>query len=350
VVLDCTLAAWRELESSPVLMAYGKGEGTLLSKVEQVRRRAADFLGCETDELLIARGTTDAMNTVAQSIRWTAGDRVLTTDREHDGGSLCWAYIAQRHGVIVDRIAIALDEQDSAAIVARFAAAITASTRVISVSHVISSTGLRMPIAEISVLARDRGILCVVDGAQAMGAFPVNVKALGCHAYATSGHKWLMGPKGTGLLYVSRESSSKIQPIQWQDSHRYGAESAGVGPLPLVVGLGAAIERMQAFGMSAVERHGLALRNRAYEQLTRIKRLRIVSPPPGPLTTAIIACVLPDDIDSRALRDTMLAKHQIIVKMSEQRQFNGFRLSPHVLNDEAQIDAALKSLDRLINA
>jgi selenocysteine lyase/cysteine desulfurase len=107
---------------------------------------------------------------------------------------------------------------------------------------------------------------------------------------------------------------------------------------------------MQAFGMSAVERHGLALRNRAYEQLTRIKRLRIVSPPPGPLTTAIIACVLPDDIDSRALRDTMLAKHQIIVKMSEQRQFIGFRLSPHVLNDEAQIDAALKSRDRLINA
>ena len=65
----------------------------------------------------------------------------------------------------------------------------------------------------------------------------VNVKALGCHAYATSGHKWLMCPKGTGMLYVSREPSEAIQPIQWQDARRYGAESAGVGPQPLVIGL-----------------------------------------------------------------------------------------------------------------
>jgi selenocysteine lyase/cysteine desulfurase len=344
VVLDRTLAAWRKLESSPVRMAYGNAEDNVLSAAERVRERAAGFIGCEQDELLLTRCTTDAMNIVAQGMRWTAGDRVLTTDREHDGGSLCWAYIAQRHGVVVDRIAIALDEHDSAAIVRRFAAAITPVTRVISVSHVISSTGLRMPIAEISALARERGVLCVVDGAQAVGAMPIDVKALGCHAYAASGHKWLMGPKGTGLLYVSRAASTAIQPIQWQDGHRYGAESAGVGPQPLVIGLGAAIERLQDVGITAIERHGLALRNRAYEQLTQIKKLRVVGPPPGPAATAIVTCVLPDDIDSMALRDTLLARHGIIVKMSEKRHFNGFRLSPHILNNEAQVDAALKAV------
>ena len=344
VVLDRTVAAWRELESSPVLMAYGNGENTMLSAVERVRKRAARFIGCEQDELLITRCTTDAMSIVAQGMRWTAGDRVLTTDREHDGGSLCWAYIAQRHGVVVDRIPIALDEPESAAIVRRFAAAITPATRVISVSHVISSTGLRMPIAEISALARERGILCVVDGAQAVGAISVNVKALGCHAYAASGHKWLMGPKGTGLLYVSREASDTIAPIQWQEARRYGAESAGVGPQPLVIGLGAAIERMQDIGMTAVERHDLALRNRAYEQLMQIRKLRVVSPPPGASATAIVACVLPDNIDSMTLRDTLLAKHGIIVKMSEKRHFNGIRLSPHILNSEAHVDAAVKAL------
>jgi selenocysteine lyase/cysteine desulfurase len=343
-VLDRTIAAWRELETSPVFMAYGKAENNMLSAVERVRKRAASFLGCEQDELLMTRCTTDAMSIVAQGMRWTAGERVLTTDREHDGGSLCWAYIAQRHGVVVDQIAISLDEHDSDAIVRRFAAAITPATRVISVSHIISSTGLRMPIAELSALARERGILCVVDGAQAIGAIPVDVKALGCHAYAASGHKWLMGPKGTGLLYVSRAANEAIRPIQWQDTHGYGSESAGVGPQPLVIGLGAAIERMQDIGMAAVERHDLALRNRAYEQLTQIKKLRVVGPPPGRTATAIITCVLPDDIDSMALRDTLLAKHGIIVKMSEKRHFNGFRLSPHILNSEAHIDAALKAL------
>jgi selenocysteine lyase/cysteine desulfurase len=346
-VLDRTLQAWRELESSPVLMAYGKTENTVLSAAEQVRVRAAAFLGCDADEVLITRCTTDAMNTLAQGMHWAAGDRVLTTDQEHDGGSMCWAYQAQRQGAIVDRVAIAAAEHDSAAIVRRFAAAITPSTRVISVSHVLSSTGLRMPIFEISALARQRGILCVVDGAQAAGAIAVDVKALGCHAYATSGHKWLMGPKGTGLLYVNREASAAIQPIQWQDGHHYGAESAGVGPQPLAIGLGAAIERMQKIGMAEVERHGLSLRNRAYAELKQIARLRVVGPPPGPLATAIVACVLPDDIDSMTFRDTLLNEHGIIVKMIEKRRFNGFRLSPHILNTPADIDAALKAIRSL---
>jgi selenocysteine lyase/cysteine desulfurase len=111
-----------------------------------------------------------------------------------------------------------------------------------------------------------------------------------------------------------------------------------------VIGLGAAIERMQDIGMTAVERHDLALRNRAYEQLTQIRKLRILSSPPGPSATAIVACVLPDNIDSMTLRDALLAKYGIIVKMSEKRHFNGFRLSPHILNSEAHVDAALKAL------
>jgi selenocysteine lyase/cysteine desulfurase len=344
VVLDRTLQAWRELESRPVQMAYYQTEDTVLSAAERVRERAAGFLGCDPDELLITRCTTDAMNTVAQGMRWSAGDRVLTTDQEHHGGSTCWAYQTQRHGAVLDQVAIALGEHDSAAIVQRFAEAITPATRVISVSHVITSTGLRMPIAEISTLARERGILCVVDGAQAVGGIQVNVKALRCHAYATSGHKWLMGPKGTGLLYVSRDAGAAIQPIQWEDGHRYGAESAGVGPLPLVIGFGAAIERMQGIGMAEVERHGLALRNRAYAGLTQIAKLRVVGPPPGPLATAMVACVLPDEIDSRALRDSLLNKHGIVVKMIEKHWFNGIRISPHVINTATDVDAVLQAL------
>src|SRR4030095_6297205 len=99
----------------------------------------------------------------------------------------------------------------------------------------------------------------------------------------------------------------------------------GVGPLPLVVGLGAAIQRMQDIGMAEVERHGVALRARAYEGLTQIPRLRVIGPPPGPMATAIVACVLPSDIDSMWLRDTLLSKYGIILKMSEKRHFNGFR-------------------------
>jgi selenocysteine lyase/cysteine desulfurase len=250
----------------------------------------------------------------------------------------------QRRGAVIDRVAIAPEDHDTAAIVRRFADAIAPATRVISVSHVITSTGLRMPIAEICKLARSHNIISIVDGAQAVGAMPVDVKALGCDAYATSGHKWLMGPKGTGLLYVSKHASAAIQPIQWQEDHRYGANSAGVGPLPLAIGLGAAIERLQAIGMAEVERHNLELRNRAYAGLKQIPKLRMVSAPPGPLATALVTCKLPDAIDSKVLRDTLFNKHRIVVKMVEKQWFNGIRISPHVLNTEAHIDAVLGAL------
>jgi selenocysteine lyase/cysteine desulfurase len=347
-VFDRVMQAWRELESDPVRMAYFTTEDTVLSATEKVRERAAGFLGCDPDELLLTRCTTDGMNNVAQSIRWNAGDRVLTTDQEHHGGNLGWLYQTQRRGVLLDRITIAPDDHDQAVIVQSFAAAITPATRVISVSHVITSTGLRMPIAEISSLAREHGILCVVDGAQAVGGFPIDVKALGCHAYAASGHKWLMGPKGTGLLYVARDAWPAMKPIQWQNAHNYGAESAGVGPLPLVVGLGAAIERLQAIGMSEVERRGLALRNRAYIGLKQIARLRVVSPPPGPMATAMVACELPAGIDSKIVRDFLRSKHSIVVKMVEKQWFNGIRISPHVLNTDADIDALLRALRPLL--
>jgi selenocysteine lyase/cysteine desulfurase len=343
-VLDRVLQAWRDLESDPVRMAYFKDDDTVVAAAERVRARAATLLGCDADEILITRCTTDGMCTVAQGMRWAAGDRVLTTDQEHHGGSYCWEYEVQRRGAVIDRVVIAPEDHDTAAIVRRFADAITPATRAISVSHVVTSTGLCMPIAQISALAHEHDIVCVVDGAQAVGGMPVDVKAFGCDAYATSGHKWLMGPKGTGLLYVAKNASAAIQPIQWQEDHRYGANSAGVGPLPLAIGLGAAIERLQAIGMRDVERHNLALRNRAYAGFKQISKLRIVSPPPGPLATALITCKLPDDIDSKALREKLFDKHRIVIKMIEKQWFNGVRISPHVLNTEADIDAVLEAL------
>ena len=348
VVLERTLEAWRMLESSPVRMAYGAQDDTVVTACESVRARAAALLNCDADELLITRCTTDGMNTVAQGINWRAGDRILTTDQEHHGGHLCWDYQARRRGVAIDRIAIAPEEHDTAAIVRRFADALRPGTRAISVSHVITSTGLRMPVAAIGKLAHARGALCIVDGAQAAGAIRVDVHALGCDAYATSGHKWLMGPKGTGLLYVRRSASDAIAPIQWQEARTFRANSAGVGPLPLVIGLGAAIDRLQAIGMADVEKRNLALRARAYEGLSRIAAVKVVGPPAGGDAAPMVACRLPDALDSRAVMDGLREKHGIIVKMVEKQWFNGLRVSPHVLNTADDIDRMLEALRELL--
>jgi selenocysteine lyase/cysteine desulfurase len=344
-VLTAMTDAWTELETNPVGMAYGAGP--LLARTDAARAAVAGFMGCGPDELLITRSTTDAMNILAAGTRLGTGDRVLTTDQEHEGATFCWTSLASRRGLALDVIPITPQDRDPARIVERLAAAIRPGCRAISVSHVISATGHRMPVAEIAALARARGLLCVVDGAQALGQVPVDVKALGCHAYAAAGHKWLMGPKGTGLLYLSPDAGEAFAPVQLEDGHRFINNATGVGCLPLAIGLGVAAEAMNARGIAQVAAHNLALRNQAYAGLARLPRLKMVSAPPGdPMATALVAARLPDEIDSKAFRERLRDGYGLIVKMAEKRWFNGFRLSPHLFNDAADVDRALEAIRR----
>lgn len=335
--------AWTELEANPVRMAYG--DGGVLAQTDFARAQIAASLGCAADELLLTRSTTDAMNILAAGTRLSEGDRVLTTDQEHEGGTYCWTTLARRWGVAVDVIPIAPEDHDAAAILSRFASALRPTTRVISVSHVISATGHRMPVEEIAALARSRGVICVVDGAQAWGQIPVNVKTIGCHAYATTGHKWMMGPKGCGVLYLGPEAHEMIQPVQLEDGHRFVSNATGVGCLPLAIGLGAAAEAMRKRGMERVAAHNIALRDRAYEGLARLPELKLASAPPNhPMGTALVAARLPDRLDSNLFRQAMHDRHKVVVKMAEKRWFNGFRLSPHLFNTEADIDRAVAAI------
>jgi selenocysteine lyase/cysteine desulfurase len=341
-VLDKVLKAWYELELNPVMMAYG--QGTVHVATDQAREQVARLIGCAADELLITRSATEAMNSIALGLNLERGDRVLTTDVEHEGGSVGWDYLKRRRGINIDLVSIAPGDFDTAGVISRFEQAITDSTKVISVSHVIASTGLRMPIAEIAALAKQRAILCVVDGAQAVGGIDVDVKKLGCQAYVATGHKWLMGPKGTGFLYISKDASSLIQPVQRENGIRFVGSSTGMGSLPLAVGLGAAVEVMRRRGMATVEKRIIELRDRAYTGLSKISKIQMVSPPPGPLTTALVAFKLPDSVNSGAFREVLLKKYRIVVKVEPKRVFNGNRISPHIFNTEKDIDAAIKAI------
>lgn len=345
-VLDATLKSWYELESNPVMMAYG--DGTVHKATDAARSDLALLIGCSAEELLISRSATAAMTAVAFGIDLARGDRVLTTDVEHEGGSAAWKFLKDRRGIQIDVVSIAPTDHDIAGIVDRIKRALRPETKVISISHVITSTGLRMPIAEIAAIARDRGILCVADGAQAVGCIDINVKSLGCHAYIGTGHKWLMGPKGTGFAYISKDSVGKIRPVEREDGVRFVTGSTGIGSLPLLVGLGAAAQALRKRGMSEVERRTLSLRNRAYAGLKTIPKIEVVSAPPGPLATALVAFRLPDNIDSRILRKELLDKYKIVVKVEAKRWFNGNRISPHIFNTEAEIDAAIKAIRTLV--
>jgi selenocysteine lyase/cysteine desulfurase len=173
---------------------------------------------------------------------------------------------------------------------------------------------------------------------------PVDVRTIGCHAYAASGHKWLMGPKGTGLLYVSPEAAGRIEPMRWALGRNYVAESSGMGPLPLVAGLGAAIEAAQATGMAEIERRILALRNLFWRALSALSGVTMASPPPGPLASGLVTIRLPDEMEARPVMLRLRERHGIMVRAIPADWFNGLRFSTHVFNTQAEIEAATAAL------
>jgi len=337
-----SLKMWEELESLPVKF-YGKFGAESLA--EKTRGIAAGLLGCDISEILITNSTTSGMNAIAQGLRLKAGDRILTTDQEHGGGLLCWNYFAKYYGVIVDKIPIPPGENNAELILKKVKDNLNQKTKLISVSHVFSSTGLRMPIAEISTLARENGALCIVDGAQAAGAIEVNVKQLGCHAYATSGHKWLMGPKGTGLLYLSKDAQEMIRPMQFEESYNTYNDGNGVVNLACILGLGKAIEYLQSVGINKIEEHNLSLRHRLYDKLKDLKNATILSPKAGPLASPMLTLLLPDRIDKSVFVKMLLEKNNLSIRPTHKEfGFNGIRFSIHIFNTEKEIDFAADAL------
>lgn len=340
--LEAVFKMWQDLESIPTKF-YGKFGAEELA--EKTRATASKFLGCSIDELLITNSTTSGMNAIAQGLRLKKGDRILTTDQEHGGGLLCWNYFAKYYGVIVDKITIPKDENNAELILQKIKSKLVKKTKLISVSHILSSTGLRMPIAEISKLASANGTLCIVDGAQAVGAMNVNVKELGCHAYATSGHKWLMGPKGTGILYLSKEAQEIIRPMQFEESYNTYNDSNGVVNLACILGLGKAIEYIEYVGINTIEEHNLSLRNRLFEKLKDLKNATILSPPHAMLSSPMITLLLNDKFERVSFVKMLLDKHKLSIRPTHKEfGFNGIRFSTHIFNTEKEIDFASEVL------
>lgn len=342
--IEESMNMWKELESFPVKFYGGGGKDPL---AEKTRGIAAGFFGCDTSEIMITNSTTNGMNAVAQGLRLKAGDHILITDQEHSGGLMCWNYLAKYCGAIVDKINIPPGENNSVLVLQRIKENLRKETRLVSVSHVLSSTGLRMPIAEISSLARDNGSLCIVDGAQAAGAIEVNVKKLGCHAYATSGHKWLMGPKGTGILYISKDARHLIRPMQFDESYNTYNNGNGVVNLACILGLGKAIGYLESIGITKVEAHNLSLRNRLYEKLKDLKNATILSPKAGPLSSPMLTLLLPDPFNKNQFVKMLLDKHKLSIRPTHKEfGFNGIRFSIHIFNTEKEIDFAAEIMHK----
>lgn len=340
--------ALKELEENPTARGYGDLEKAM----DDVRQRLATLVGCDLMEMIVTNSTTDGMNVIAQGIGLTKGQRVLTTDQEHPGGSECWNYFARRYDAVIDRVSVPLRPKSAQEIVDAFATRFTPETRVVSVSHITTTTGTLMPIREIADMAHSRGALMVVDGAQALGSVYVDVKALGCDAYASCGHKWLSGPPGTGVLYIAQKARQQIDPMFLQDGVAAYSESTGVRNMLGILGLGSSVAYMGALGNDAIWKHNMALRELAYEGLLKIKGVQMMSPASGATASPLVAVSLPEGRENHAFAKTLREKYKIQVKIlpNDSVVQRGIRVSPHIFNDEEDVQRYLNAMEAEIGS
>ncbi len=357
-IIEALCNLLHELESSPYHHTF-EGSG-LYGQIEGVRDKAARFLGASRDEVALTSNTTEGMNGVATGIDLKEGDEVLTTNHEHGGGMTGWQYLAKHRGVRIVQLKIPPPAASKAQIVELIAAKISPRTRVCFLSHVETITGTLMPLAEISALTRPRGILLVCDGAQAPGMVQVDLKALGVDAYASSSHKWMLAPKGSGLLFIRKEVQDVIHPVSLHGG--YGAYSGSVGTRgwPLLIAHGLTMDFHQAIGRAQIEARCRQLNNYLRQRLDALPHLRCLTPEDPEISSPGIVTYALGRGKNGDIVTQLHDEHNIWVKAAAGtygiegglpvEQYNALRFSTHIYNDEAQIDRTAEVLGAMLKA
>ena len=264
----------------------------LLQRIDEARAGVAAIVGGDLDEVALTHATTDGLNLGTWAFDWRAGERAVTTTHEHAGALGPLYALRDRLGVELVFADFEGDAPDDE-IVAAFDRAIGSEARLVSCSHVIWTTGTRLPVARIAALARKRAAAVLVDGAQAAGAIPVAVRDLGAQMYSVPAQKWLLGPEGMGALWVDREflpqaASTFNSFLSWAsydsrgsyvpqpDARRFQVSNYH---RPSVVGMARAIGWLTMFvGLEFVHRRIAEMAGRAHDALSGIDRVRILTP------------------------------------------------------------------------
>ncbi|HKW02840.1 MAG TPA: aminotransferase class V-fold PLP-dependent enzyme [Vicinamibacterales bacterium] len=334
----------RELPDWPYFQADGEPL-TGYQPLVDIRGRVGSLINATGDEIALTTNATMGMSFLANGIDLAPGDEIVTTDQEHSGGIGGWQLRAKRHGIVVKQVPILESvTKGPDAIVAQFADAITPKTKVVMFSQITSGLGMLLPAKALCALAHDRGALAIVDGAQVLGQRRVDVKDLGCDAYVTSPHKWMLAPKGTGILYIRRSA----QPRFWNtlasaafDDDSTGAfrfMHYGTGSVPVVEALMAALDFMTRIGLERIERWNLAQANRLRDGLTKIPQARLSSPAERRFASAITTFAVAGKT-GRELQDALWAKK---IRVRAQGGDRGVRLSAHLYVSPTDIDHVLE--------
>jgi selenocysteine lyase/cysteine desulfurase len=316
---------------------------------DDLKRAAADLLGGDPEGFVFPRNTTEAMNFVANGIELEVGADVVSTDHEHIGGLEPWKLITTRRGATLSIASLPAPADSSEALLEAVWEAVTPATRVVCVSHLTFSTGTVLPIESLAARCRDRDIILAVDGAHPPGMLGVDLARVGGDFYATSPHKWLLAPQGTGLLYLSERWRERLWPTLasggWDDlslgAHRFN--HMGTMDESRLAGLLSAFQFMQALDPPRVEARGRYLRRRLEDGLRSISGVTVVTPRDEALKGAMVSFSM-DGVESLELQRHLSRTANVRTRVIGEYDYGWMRLSTHVYNVPGEVDRVLELL------
>ncbi len=329
-----------------------------MARIEpDLRAQLGRVFGARTSEVALTHSTSEGISIVAWGLDWRDGDEVVISNTEHPANVIPWYVLRDRAGVVIREI----DLTPGTDLLTEVRAQLTPRTRLVSVSHVSRNNGRAIPAAasaELAALLRRRGALYHLDGAQGPGLVRTHFGDLGCDAYSTCGHKWLLGPKGTGALFVREDALDRVK-LSWAGAHSHAEMDykGGYALLPSAAryefgtraladfaGFARAVQWMEDVGFDRIHARIDALVEYAVEEARRIPELGLASPETPADRSGILVVRLPEGRDPMDLYRKLRTEDDILA--SPVRGERDFRLSIHFFNTREEIRAALDAIRR----
>ena len=318
---------------------------------ETIRKRMARFFNCDTEEIALTRNASEGLQICQNGFDLEAGDEVLTTTQDYGRMISTFKQRECRDGIVLKQFKIPIPAENDNQIVNLFEKNITPKTKLILMCHMINITGQILPVKKVVKMAKKYNIPVIVDGAHTFAHFDFDLTDLECDYYATSLHKWLSAPFGTGMLYVRKNKIANLWPLQAageckkDDIRKF--EEIGTHPCPNKIAIGDALTFHQGIGSKNKEARLIYLRDRWAKRLLKNDRIRLhTSLKPG--KSCAIATVEIKGIDTSAVAKELWDKYRIFVVAINHKEFTGCRITPHVYTTIEEIDRFSDAMETIL--
>ncbi|MBK5284195.1 MAG: aminotransferase class V-fold PLP-dependent enzyme [Bacteroidia bacterium] len=317
---------------------------------ENVRRQLAELAGVSPDEIAINRNSSEGLETIILGLNLKEGDEVLTTTQDYPNMMSALHQRELREKIKVVKIQIPVPSENPQEIVKRFREAITPKTKAILMCQMINLTGQILPVRAVSDMAHEKGIEVICDGAHAFAHLDFKIPDLHCDYYATSLHKWLCAPFGSGMLWVKKEKIKNLWTLladpnpQSEDIRKF--ETLGTRSFPIELAIGTAISFHNGIGSKRKEERLHYLKNYWAGKVMKFPKVKLNTSLKKEFSCAIANFSI-EGWEPAKLNDKLFADYKIVATPIAHDEFKGVRITPHVYTSLNDLDYFVSAVEKI---